>query len=291
MPVDFSQDPSDAGTGGATTSDRSHARYSGVEVIRGDGLPDVVVHRGDRVSDAFGPHFHAETHITCVLGGARVQTLGRTRHDLATGDVLLTPAGEVHRGASPGWSFVAIYCSPEALDMATAELPSRNSDGTPKIQQRDPGVLRLAIELAASLPEGPLACQSTWISFIAYFLRGGGAPPRLRSEGAAVRRVRKFLDENLAVAVDLHELATLARMSREHLVRSFTSELGMPPHAYHINARIESSKGRLLRGEAIIEVAQALGFHDQSHFSRHFRRIVGIPPGHLGRARRTVGAR
>ena len=271
--------------------DRAHGRDNTVQVLRGHGLPDVVVHRGGQVRDAFNPHVHAETHITCVLAGARAQTIGHRRHELAAGDVVLIPAGEVHGGASPGWSFVAIYCAPEALDHATRELPGKHRDSTPGVRQRDPRVLRLALELAASLPGAPLACQSTWVSFIACLMRGGAEPPPVRCERAAVRRVREFLDQHLAVAVDLQALATLARLSREHLVRSFTAELGMPPHAYHINARIESAKARLLRGEAIVDVAHALGFHDQSHFSRHFRRIIGVPPGLLASPRGRAGAR
>ena len=264
-----------------------HTRDSALEVLRPRGVPDVVVHRGEHVRDAFNPHFHGETHITCVLAGGRAQTIGHARHELGPGDVVLVPAGEVHGGASPGWSFVAIYCAPEALEHATRELPGKHRDTTPAIRQRDPRVLRRALEFTASLPGAPLACQSTWISLIACLMRDGAEPPPVRCERAAVRRVREFLDEHLAAAVDLQALASLARVSREHLVRSFTAELGMPPHAYHINVRIERAKARLLRGEAIVDVAHALGFHDQSHFSRHFRRIVGVPPGLLARQFRT----
>ena len=48
-------------------------------------------------------------------------------------------------------------------------------------------------------------------------------------------------------------------------MRSFTADLGVPPHTYQINARVERAKHLLLRGDAIAEVTLAPGFHDQSH--------------------------
>ncbi len=266
-------------------------RHSGVEVVRGRGLAGVELHLGTRVHDSFRPHFHNEAHITCVLSGGRTQSVGRKRYTLDPGDSVVVPSGEVHesrsRGAN-GWSFVAIYCSPRSVRRAVESLAHEPDLREGELQYRrsgDPQLGRRIRGLARSLAETPLAAEVAWIELIARLMRGDRPPPPLRRQRKTVRRVRAFLEDHVADAVTLDQLAELSGVSKEHLVRSFTAEVGLPPHAYLLNARIERAKPMLLAGESIIDVALRLGFHDQSHFSRHFRRIVGIPPGQFARSR------
>lgn len=263
-----------------------------IRVIRGDGLPDVEVHHGRKVRDAFEPHFHAEAHVTYVLGGARIQTVGRRRYTVGPEHLLVIPPGEVHSGASSegdGWSFAAIYCSPAAIDRARDDLahdPARGRWGIGTHVGNDPQSGRLVVELAAALSETPLAAQTHWLMLMSRLLHRGATPPTTRRERTVVKKVRAFLDAHLTEAVSLDQLVELTGVSKEHLVRSFTADFGLPPHAYQINARVERAKQMLLHGATISDVALALGFHDQSHFTRHFKRIVGVPPGHFAGARR-----
>src|SRR5207302_3842112 len=68
--------------------------------------------------------------------------------------------------------------------------------------------------------------------------------------------------------------------SPAHLVRSFTRTFGVAPHAYRLGRRIEIARQRLLDGQPPADVAVSVGFFDQSHFTRHFKRHVGTTPGH-----------
>lgn len=261
-------------------------------MLRGEGLPDVEVHHGRKVRDAFEPHFHAEAHVTYILGGARVQTIGRRRYALEPEHLLVIPPGEVHSGASSegdGWSFAAIYCSSTAIERARDDLAPdtpRGRGGLGIHVDNDPQGGRLVVELTAALRETPLAAQTHWLMLMSRLLRRGVTPPATRRERTVVKKVRAFLDAHLAEAVSLDQLVALTGVSKEHLVRSFTADFGLPPHAYQINARVERAKQMLLLGVTISDVAVSLGFHDQSHFTRHFRRIVGVPPGHFAGARR-----
>ncbi|MDC0672255.1 helix-turn-helix transcriptional regulator [Nannocystis radixulma] len=262
-------------------------------MIRGQSLPDVEVHHGVRIRDSFERHFHAAAHVIHVLAGARTQTVGHRQHTLAPGDVLIIPPDEVHSGASShreGWTFVSLYCSPAALERAADEL-APDAAGQLRRDVRlelddDPGSGQLVSELAAALEDTPLAAQTAWLALASRLLRGRREPPPRRPERALVKQVREFLDAHLAASVTLDQLAAVAGVSKEHVVRSFTADVGLAPHSYQINARVEQAKQSLLTGSAISDVALALGFHDQSHFARHFRRIVGIPPGRFTGPRR-----
>ncbi len=70
--------------------------------------------------------------------------------------------------------------------------------------------------------------------------------------------------------------------SPAHLVRCFTRTFGIAPHAYVLGRRIEAARRLLLEGEPIAQVAAHVGFCDQSHLTRHFKRHVGTTPGQYG---------
>jgi len=69
------------------------------------------------------------------------------------------------------------------------------------------------------------------------------------------------------------------------LLRAFRAETGLPPHAYLNQIRVRRARGLLDRGVAPARAAAEAGFADQAHLTRHFKRIVGVPPGAYQRAR------
>jgi AraC family transcriptional regulator len=76
-------------------------------------------------------------------------------------------------------------------------------------------------------------------------------------------------------------MAAVVHLSPYHFARRFKAATGLPPHQYVIARRIEQAQHLLQRdGElGLAEVALRVGFSDQSKFSFHFKRMVGITPG------------
>jgi AraC-like DNA-binding protein len=101
----------------------------------------------------------------------------------------------------------------------------------------------------------------------------------LGNEIAAVKRAREYLTENFSKNISLESLAQIAYLSPFHLLRAFRKAIGLPPHEYLINLRIEHAKQLLTQGRAIADAAFETGFCDQCHLNRHFKRIVGVTPG------------
>ena len=116
--------------------------------------------------------------------------------------------------------------------------------------------------------------------------RRGAARPAFRGglAGGALRRVRAYIDAHIGERISLGELARQAGCSRFHFARQFRLSTGESPMGYLRRVRIERSKGILQSSETTIaEVAASLGFSDQSHFTRIFGRLVGVPPGSFAR--------
>jgi AraC-like DNA-binding protein len=110
------------------------------------------------------------------------------------------------------------------------------------------------------------------------------SPPSIGRAPRAVRRARAFLHEALADKITLDDLAEHAALDKFHLVRAFRSAIGLPPYEYLTHLRVSRARELLRRGVLVAEAAQAVGFYDESQLHRHFRRIVGVPPGVYARS-------
>jgi AraC-like DNA-binding protein len=81
------------------------------------------------------------------------------------------------------------------------------------------------------------------------------------------------------ISIGVEDLTEIAQLSRFHLMRTFRRDVGLSPHAYLTQIRVEAAKKLLSEGASIVDVASDIGFTDQSHFTRHFKRITGVTPG------------
>ncbi len=116
------------------------------------------------------------------------------------------------------------------------------------------------------------------------------ALPTLRSANAhrAVKRAKAYLLERFDKPVSLDALSAVAGLSRYHLMRIFAHHVGLPPHAYQIHVRIARAATLLRSGVPSSQVGSTVGFADQSHFTRHFRRVMSITPGEYARIMRKM---
>jgi len=91
--------------------------------------------------------------------------------------------------------------------------------------------------------------------------------------------VTEFIDDNLARALPLAELSAEAHLSQYHFARLFKESVGIPPHRFVVQRRIERACALLIEGHLSIDaIARAVGFRTRSHFSMVFHRHTGSPP-------------
>lgn len=103
--------------------------------------------------------------------------------------------------------------------------------------------------------------------------------PRRGLSRRALNRACSYIAENLGERFTLNDLAREAGVSRFHFARLFRVSTGDSPMAYLLKSRVERAKQMLLQGELpVCEIAAVLGFCDQSHLTRTFRRLTGVTP-------------
>ncbi|MDB5408691.1 MAG: AraC family transcriptional regulator [Rhodospirillales bacterium] len=88
-----------------------------------------------------------------------------------------------------------------------------------------------------------------------------------------------YIEEHLAEDVALADLAAVAKLSPAHFCRAFKRSVGLPPHRYQLQRRIEQAKTLLADAETpVLNVALACGFGFSSNFTQAFRKVTGVTP-------------
>ena len=88
----------------------------------------------------------------------------------------------------------------------------------------------------------------------------------------------------------LEQIAAVACLSPNYFAWQFKRATGLPPHQYVLDRRVERAKQFLQTGSGIslAEVAAEAGFSDQSQFTHHFKRLIGVTPGQFRKRGRTA---
>jgi AraC family transcriptional regulator len=157
-------------------------------------------------------------------------------------------------------------------------------------------MLAVGAELTAGGAGGTLAAESLATVLAVHVIRQVLTPRQSarRRAGtlprAKLRAVVEYVEEHLDRSPTLEQLAAVARLSPNYFVSQFKTATGLPPHQYVILRRVERAKQLLQAGDdlSLAEVAAHAGFSDQSQFSHHFKRIVGVTPGQFRTRVRTA---
>lgn len=118
-------------------------------------------------------------------------------------------------------------------------------------------------------------------------LKSGGRAASGTSMSPTLSQAVEYMTANIDSAINLCDIAQATSRSPSHLARMFRSELGMPPHRYLINLRVDKAR-RLLEktSMSIAEIAYECGFAHQEHLTRLFRRHCGTTPAVYRRSKR-----
>lgn len=246
------------------------------------------------VDHAYPPHTHAAWTVLIVDTGAVRYALDRHEHGALGRAVTVLPPHVTHDGRSAtaaGFVKRVLYLDP---DVVGDHLIGRAVD-RPTIV--DAALVRGVRRLHGALRRPPDALEAeTRLAMVAERLAAqlAGRPGDLaggEERGAVAGRharalaaaLRDLLDAEPFAPATLRTLAAQVGSSPTHLARCFTATFGVPPHTYLVGRRVEAARHLLLEGRRPAEVAALVGFHDQAHMTRHFRRHVGTTPGRYGR--------
>jgi len=253
--------------------------------VRSASVPGIELMAAYRSSRRW--HIFHERYAFCVClkvaAGARYRGVEDWIYD---GNVVVREPGETLCNtlvAKPA-EFKMLFVAPPLVEDAARDLGHSGSfHFAPFAIRNDPDLFAKLERLCASIEAGcgVLEQQSLFAATMVALARHTERKieiPDVKNGKRAVERARAYLRERLTESVSLNELAAACGLSRFHLVHAFTKEAGLSPHAYQVHARVERARTLLQKGVSPATAAASLGFADQSHFTRHFKRIMHVTP-------------
>jgi len=239
----------------------------------------------------FERHYHEEFAIGIIESGVQAFTFDRAqRMDMPEGVVSLISPGIVHEGwpgGEEGWAYRMLYPSFDDLATASMDIFGKVPTGFRSPVVHDPSLYGKICNLHVACEEHPhdgLMIESLYLDVVNFALVSHASfapPPKGTVHAEAMRTLREYLEANYQEAPTLDELRGIADMSKFHLLRQFKSVFGLPPHAYLRQIRIHRARSLILTGMSLVDVAATVGFADQAHMTRAFRRSYGFTPGAL----------
>jgi len=239
-----------------------------------------LLHVADVTHD-YPRHLHEELCVAIIHRGTEVHICRGKSYKAGSGDVLLLNAEEAHESKSIAVEYRSVQINPRSFTRLYGDDPVPFF-AEPVI--KDPKLFRSFTRLYSTLQSNcsPLEQEAELMSSVELLLSRRGRKRHHRSiktvEPRAVKKVRDHLRAHYAENISLSSLASIADLSPFHLVRVFGNQIGVPPHEYQTQVRITYAQQMMREGSSIAEAAMETGFFDQSHFSRHFKRITGLTP-------------
>lgn len=254
-------------------------------------LNNVEVLKATYITQTFTRHTHNGFGLGVVERGQLNYWTDTGEHVILPGEVVVINPGQVHWGGALtdfGYTYRIFYPNCETLEKVMQSI-KEDANGIPYFPMsriRDRTLTQRVLSLLIAFEEDAslkLQLESHLITTLVHLitLYADPAPTigNLSPEKRAVRQVRDYLEAYYTANVSLQTLASLVGLKPLRLLRVFRREMGLPPHAYLLQVRINRAKEFLIQGKTIVEVAGDTGFSDQSHLTRHFKRFVGVTPG------------
>jgi AraC-like DNA-binding protein len=234
-------------------------------------------------------HWHETHSVGLITGGRSTYVNGAHAEVVERGAVVVINPGDVH-GCNPvddaPWSYLMFYLDPAWLGQVQARLRgdaevafrpyARPALRAPHLVAAGGRLFSVLVDARRS-PADKVAAATGFVALLDREL-----VPAL-ALGAAVtpqvERVARYIDAHFADPLPLQDLCEHAQLSGSHLIRAFRKRFGVAPHEYQINRRIQHARARLREGETIAQVALDVGFADQAHFQRVFKRLTAATPG------------
>ncbi|MEO8017729.1 MAG: AraC family transcriptional regulator [Pseudomonadota bacterium] len=236
-------------------------------------------------------HTHDQYGIGMVDCGGHASWSGRGNVEAGPGDFICVNPGEVHDGralAQRSRAWRILYLEPTQMrDLQEHVYAVSQSSFTfespvfcdARLRRNFDAAFRFAKRQTNSALE-KLACETAVLTLLAGLKRHSTAVPYGCSRTTpCIRRAQARIDDDPAASLTLEELAREAGVSRYQLLRGFSRELGLTPHAYVLQQRIALARRLVRTGCSLTEAALASGFCDQSHLNRWFLRQFGVSPG------------
>ncbi len=244
---------------------------------------------GFRITDAWfppgqvlPPHVHEWTVFAVMLEGSFQDVFRSRSYECPPATVFTEPAGETHanRIEAAGARVLIVQPDHDREELLQPVVPLLEEVNNFRHAGIETLARRTVRELRAADTAAPLAVEALVLDMLASSVRAVAEPDAAAGPPAWLERTRELVHARFREAPKIAEVAEEVGVHPVHLARVFRGHYRIPLGTYVRRLRLEWSADRLLEGDRpIASIALEAGFSDQSHFTRAFKRYVGLTPG------------
>lgn len=236
-------------------------------------------------------HAHHRAHLCYVIEGVIQEGVGAREFEVAPGSLIVKGAAVEHWNRFGGQSCltVAIEIDPERVERLREAAPRFDEMRILASRPMQRIVKQLVVEMRLREHACPLVLEGLALQLIGTIANPSRDTSR-HGIPAWLRRAHDLLRDPQALEGGLAGIAALVGVHPVHLARSFRENYGCTVGEYVRGHRIDAAKRLLAESDlSISQVAAEVGFSDQPHLTRLFRRVLGVTPAVYRRTHRPAG--
>lgn len=237
---------------------------------------------------SFSKHFH-DTYTIGITHDGIFKSINSKKTNLAYkySTRVINP-GEVHYGASDKWKYTNFYPNISLIEEIYEEIFfERKIPLFEKHIIQDIKLYELIHKLFNAIYTNceKMKIEIYLIDSLSYLLKNYTDASKKKEDLYFDKKIIhssvEYIKDNIELNLSLDELAKNSNLSKYHFLRVFKKGIGVTPHHYIITQKVSKAKDLIINGEGLLNSALNVGFSDQSHFIRNFKKIYGYSPKKL----------
>lgn len=230
----------------------------------------------------YSTHSHDEFSFGVVDSGFANYSNGQKKYDIAQGTTVTINPGDAH-SCNPkvgAWCYRMLFVDTQWISAVQQDICKTATDYSPfeqhLLQDKQSYQAFSALFSLLLVEENALLAEGLLVEYCAKLFNPAAVFENARDSDVSL--VQQKIMDQLEQPLTLTELCQLVNLSPFHLIRSFKKRYGQSPHAYQLDQRIKRARLLLKSGLGLADIALTLGFSDQSHFQRNFKKRTALTP-------------
>jgi AraC-like DNA-binding protein len=238
-------------------------------------MKGISVTHGYNISNAFPVHFHTTYNLGIIELGEREFTYRGIKSVLKQNDIFIIQPFEPHSCKSFDHLSHSYKIISFTMDMSCY---------FPQLIINEPDLLSNIREFhnLAEYEKSSLQLVSLYEEIIMQLKAcslGHSSDILDEKISSGIYLAKQFIEKNCQFDTSLKEISDIACLSEFHFNRYFHKCYGLSPYAYYLICKIKKSQKVLVKQKSVVKTAYEIGFFDQSHYTRLFKKNIGVTPG------------
>ena len=236
----------------------------------------------------FTKHFH-DTYAIGITNSGLFKSITSNESCLSyQNSTRIVNPGEVHHGDSKCWNYTNFYPKVQLLvDLYEQMFFEKKIPFFREHVVEDIHLVKLLYVFFQSVYtySDKMLIETNMITILSYIIQNYTDHTKkylpMFNDQKIIKNSIEYINDSLEYNLSLDELANNSHLSKYHFLRVFKKSVGLTPHQYILTQRVDKAKDLVLNGATLSDAGLEVGFNDQSHFIRIFRKMHGYSPKEL----------